>query len=280
MKKCVEIGQLPFAKPSAGPTQTTNLDSSTDQIPTNLGAQNPLGHLFYAVEVKNSYQRSAGLSNQAQVPVAPTLAAPTNFRAQLSANGIRTTWDAIANVPDISGLRFVYRVYRRNLAAKTQVVAGELPVGDASPEILDTGFEWEKTYEYWLTVVTIVAESNGNEEAIEGDDTPTLTVSAHDVFPPATPTGLQVVFSGPGQKLFLDLVWHPNREADFAGYNVYRHEPDSDPVKINSELIKSPAFRDSNVLAGHTYFYSVSALDVRGNESPRSEEASETVPAQ
>jgi hypothetical protein len=279
MKKCVEIGQLPFAKPSAGRLLTTNLDSYTDQIPANLGTQNPLGHLFYAVEVKNSYQRSAGLSNQAQVPVAPTLAAPTNFRAQLGGEGIRITWDAIANVPDISGLRFVYRVYRRNVAGKTQVVAGELPVRNA-PEILDTGFEWEKTYEYWLTVVTIVAEPNGNEQALEGDDTPTLTIRAHDVFPPATPTGLQVVFSGAGQKPFLDLVWHPNSEADFAGYNVYRHEPDSNPVKINSELIKSPAFRDTNVLAGHTYFYSVSAVDVRGNESPRSEEASENVPAQ
>jgi len=280
MKRCVEIGQVPFAKPSAGRTPTTNLDSYTDQIPTNLDTQNPLGNLFYAVEVKNSYRHSAGLSNQAQVPVAPTLAAPTNFRANLSANGILMTWDSIANVPQISGLRFVYRVYRRETAGKTQVVAGELPVSNASPEILDTGFEWEKTYEYWLTVVTIVAEPNGSEQALEGDDTAKLTVTAHDVFPPATPTGLQAVFSGPGQKPFIDLVWNPNTEADFAGYNVYRHEPDSDPVKVNSELIKSPAFRDTNVLARHTYFYSVSAVDVRGNESPRSEAASETVPAQ
>src|SRR5215472_16404909 len=35
MKRCVEIGQVPFAKPSAGRTPTTNLDSYTDLIPTN-----------------------------------------------------------------------------------------------------------------------------------------------------------------------------------------------------------------------------------------------------
>lgn len=280
MKECAHIGQLPFRPPSPGRSQTTNLASYTDQIPTKLETQNPLGNLFYAVDVKNSYRRSAGLSNQPQVPLAPTLAAPTNFGANLSANGIRLGWDRTATVPPISGLRFVYRVYRREVGGRTQVVAGELSLPSASPEILDTGFAWEKTYEYWLTVVTIVAEPNGNELAVEGEDTATLTVTAHDVFPPARPTRFEAGFSGPGQKPFIDLVWNPNSEPDFAGYNVYRHEADSEPVKINSELIKSPAFRDANVLAGHTYFYSVAAVDVRGNESPRSDEASETVPAQ
>lgn len=280
MKKCVEVGHIPFPKPSATRAQTANLVSYTDQIPATLETQNPLANLFYAVDVQNPYRRSAGLSNQAPVPLAPTLAAPANFRAELGANGIRLSWNALANVPQISGLRFVYRAYRRDIARKTQVVAGELPVQGASPEILDTGFEWEQTYAYWLTVVTVVAKPNGNEQAVEGEDTPTLTVPAHDVFPPARPAGLQAVFSGPGQKPFIDLVWNPNSEADFAGYNVYRREPDSEAVKINSELVRSPAFRDTNVLPGHTYFYSVSAVDVRGNESPRSEEANETMPAQ
>jgi fibronectin type 3 domain-containing protein len=61
---------------------------------------------------------------------------------------------------------------------------------------------------------------------------------------------------------------------------VYRREEAATPVKINSDLIKSPAFRDTNVVPGQMYIYSVSAVDLRGNESPRSEEANETVPAQ
>jgi fibronectin type 3 domain-containing protein len=44
--------------------------------------------------------------------------------------------------------------------------------------------------------------------------------------------------------------------------------------------VKTPAFRDTKVEGGKTYFYSVSAVDARGNESGRSEEASETVPRQ
>jgi hypothetical protein len=98
MKKCVEIAQIPFPKPSASRTQTANLDSFTDQIPPNLETQYPLGHVFYAVEAKNSYQRSAGLSNQAQVAIAPTLAAPTNFRAQVSSKRNRISGDFQANI--------------------------------------------------------------------------------------------------------------------------------------------------------------------------------------
>jgi len=88
------------------------------------------------------------------------------------------------------------------------------------------------------------------------------------------------VFSGPGQKPLLDLIWAPNTEPDLAGYSVYRHAAGTEPVKINSELVKAPAFRDSGVVAGSQYSYSVSAVDVRGNESPHSEEANEAVPAE
>jgi fibronectin type 3 domain-containing protein len=50
------------------------------------------------------------------------------------------------------------------------------------------------------------------------------------------------------------------------------------PVKVNTEPIRMPAFRDVQVVSGKKYFYSVSAMDQRGNESARSEEASESVP--
>jgi fibronectin type 3 domain-containing protein len=92
------------------------------------------------------------------------------------------------------------------------------------------------------------------------------------------PSGLQAVFSGPGQQPFIDLLWAPDTDADLAGYNVYRHAEGAAAVKINIDLVKTPSYRDQDVVSGKTYFYSVSALDVRGNESARSEEASEHVP--
>jgi fibronectin type 3 domain-containing protein len=113
---------------------------------------------------------------------------------------------------------------------------------------------------------------------IEGADSPEIKIFAHDVFPPAVPSGLQAVFSGPGQLAFIDLIWAPVTDVDLDGYNVYRHEEGAAPVKVNTERLKTPAYRDSSVASGKKYFYSVSAVDVRGNESTRSEETSELVP--
>ncbi len=121
-----------------------------------------------------------------------------------------------------------------------------------------------------------------SEVQVEGDDTPPVRVIAHDVFPPSVPGGLQAAYSGEGQKPFIDLIWAPVTSADLAGYNVYRSTTNGvaveQMVKLNSELVKSPSYRDSAVASGKTYTYSVSAVDVRGNESQRSEETSEPVP--
>lgn len=73
-------------------------------------------------------------------------------------------------------------------------------------------------------------------------------------------------------------MWSPDTEADLAGYNVFRHEGNETPVKLNSEPVKTPAFRDTTVQPGKKYFYSVSAVDGRNNESAKSEVTSEQVP--
>ena len=255
-----------------------NLSAS---LSATMQSANPTASAFYAVNVLNSYGKSAGLSNQVQLPLAPTLPPPSNFREQLTAEGVRLSWEPVSP-PTISGIRFAYRVYRREQGSNKDAVAGEVPVG-SEPTLLDQSFEWEKTYDYRATVVTVVSPENRTpenrgEQQVEGEDTPAASVVAHDVFPPAIPSGLQAVFSGPGQKPFIDLVWAPNTEPDLAGYNVYRHQPGTQPVKSNSEPVKAPAFRDAAVVSGHDYFYFVSAIDMRGNESEPSPEATETVP--
>ena len=253
-------------------------ESYTDQLSSSLELQSPTSNVVYAVSVLNSYGRSAGVSNQVEVPSAPTLPPPQHLNAQVSTEGVKLVWSAVTPFSQIPGLQYEYRVYRRDVASNHDAIAGEVPVNDpANPSFLDTGFEWEKTYDYRVTVVTVVDRSEGPEQ-VEGEDTPPIRVVAHDIFPPAAPAGLQAVFSGPGQKPFIDLVWAGNSETDLAGYNVYRHEASGEPVKINTEVVKTPAFRDSGVLPGQKYFYSISAVDARGNESPRSEEASEMVP--
>jgi len=150
--------------------------------------------------------------------------------------------------------------------------------GEATFTFTDPSIEWEKTYEYHANIATVIARPSQPEAQVEGEDTPDVRVFTHDIYPPAVPSGLQAVFSGPGQLPFIDLIWAPVTDLDFAGYNVYRHEPGSPPEKINTEPLKTPTYRDAAVSSGKTYSYSVSSVDSRANESVRSEEASERVP--
>jgi len=177
------------------------------------------------------------------------------------------------------GVSYGYRVYRHLLDSKEQSLVGEAAAeAGANLTLTDSNIEWEKTYQYHAETITVIEQPDKPRVAVEGDDSPEIKVFVDDVFPPAVPSGLQAVFSGPGQTAFIDLVWAPVSDVDLAGYNVYRHEQGTAPVKINSELVKTPAYRDANVTSGKRYVYSVSAVDSRENESTHSDEASESVP--
>ena len=249
-----------------------------DTLPHELEGEHPLEFATYAVEVLNVSSRSAGLSRPARVPLAPTLPPPQDFAAQVTAQGVVLRWMG-EPPPAAPQLRYIYRVYRRPEDSQQAILVGELPMaGQSGVALTDSNIEWEQTYYYRANVTTVAAPAGKAEVRVEGEDTAEVKVFAHDVFPPEIPSGLQAVYSGPGQQPFIDLIWAPVSDVDLAGYNVYRHEAGAPPVKINADLIKTPAYRDAQVVAGKTYVYSVSAVDVRGNESARSEEASESVP--
>lgn len=90
---------------------------------------------------------------------------------------------------------------------------------------------------------------------------------------PATPTGLKV-YSG---NLENYLYWQANKERDLAGYNIYRSSSQEGPyVKINSEPFRVPTYVDAsfkdptNPTPMGIYYYQITAVDKRGNESGRS----------
>jgi hypothetical protein len=282
--------------------------SYIDVLPAQLEVSTPTGFVTYAVEALNRNRRGAGLSNQIHVTTAPTLPPPEGFRAEVTKEGMELRWTQPSlPVKPAAPVAYRLRFYRRAEGSQASISLGEqdyatgvrdlaemvaegqksgeaLSSGEEQPrsastgKFLDQSIEWEKTYYYHATVVTVVTEAGKLSAQVEGDDTTEVKVLAHDIFPPTVPSGLQAVFSGPGQQAFIDLIWAPVTDADLAGYNVYRHEPDSVPEQLNSDLVKAPAYRDMKVVKGRTYLYSVSAVDVRGNESARSEEASESVP--
>jgi hypothetical protein len=268
----------------------------SDTLPSAIENANPAGFANYRVEVRNEAGRSAGLSNAARVPLVPTVLPFANFAAQTKAQGVLLSWQCPRESAKTNGVHYLFRIYRRtmNNAPETQITEtkpaaikiAEVDATDCVAAVrepktattfLDSSIDWGATYFYRATVVSMITGATEPVE-VEGDDTPEVKIFAHDIFPPAVPIGLQAVYSGPGQQPFIDLIWAPVTDSDLAGYNVYRHEEGAAPIRISAELLITPAYRDSTVAAGKTYFYSVTAVDRQGNESARSEETSETPP--
>jgi hypothetical protein len=271
-------------------SRTKKLTASfVDILPEAIQEEHPSGFATYAVEVLNAAGRGAGLSNPVHVPLLPTLPPFEDFAAKVTAQGVLLRWKCPENSgAKRTGVRYTFQIYRRPVSggAETKIaemdasecVTGTRPEAGREDSFLDKTFEWEERYMYRAAVVSALAVPGKPPVEVEGDNTAEVKVFANDVFPPAVPTGLQAASSGPGQQPFIDLIWTPDTDADLAGYNIYRRQDDGPVRKLNSELVKVPAFRDTHVVSGRTYFYSVSAMDTHGNESARSEEASETMP--
>lgn len=278
IKDCVPLGTIAAPAQPVSKSEKPPVETFTDTLPDSLLQQNPHGEITYVVEVFNRDGRSAGYSNRVRVAAVPTFPAPRDLSAELSGDGVTLAWTGTGEQAPGSNAQHRYRIYRLEQGTDKGLVAGEIPADNTGPaRFLDSGFAWEKSYRYRVVPVSVVNE-NGAEVQVEGEDSNAVTVVAHDVFPPAVPSGLQAVASGEGQKPFIDLIWGPVTNADLAGYIVYRREGSSAMTKLNSDPVKSPAYRDPAVSSGKTYVYSVSAIDVRGNESAKSEEASETSP--
>ena len=262
-----------YNKPSnAAPVNASYVDS----VPGALLEDNPAAQLSYSVEVANTRGRNAGLSNVVQVPAVRVVSPPADFKAQVTSEGVMLSWQPVSTPAEVSGLSYIYRFYRQPEGSNNALAIGELPI--SATQFVDHSFEWQKKYSYRATVVTLITQPGKPDTQVEGEDTAMMEVAANDVFPPSAPTGLQAVFSGAGQKPFVDLIWTPDSEADLAGYILYRHEEGQPPQRLNADPVKTPAYRDEKVDSGKRYFYSVSAIDLRGNESTRSEEATEQVP--
>jgi fibronectin type 3 domain-containing protein len=126
---------------------------------------------------------------------------------------------------------------------------------------------------------------DGHKPATGASETPSITQTSgnHSLIgfvvkmapnlPPAAPVGLSAT-SSVGIVL---LDWNNNTELDLAGYNIYRSTTSgSGYVKLNSTLLTSSNYTDTNVVNGTTYYYVVTAVDTAGLESVNSSEVSAT----
>ena len=94
-----------------------------------------------------------------------------------------------------------------------------------------------------------------------------------DTTRPSAPTGLTATAPSSSQ---INLDWNNNTEGDLFGYNVYRSATSGGPYGLTYGGVTASAFSDVGLAPTTTYYYVVTAVDVAGNESVASTQASAT----
>jgi len=251
--------------------------------------QHPGAQAVYIVRTRTSPKKVSANSNAASLRVEPASDQITDLKTEVTHQGIILTWTppqktAAGTTPTIA----LYRIFRHEVNQTTapgptpqspQSQKPSVQIGDCpAPPFRDTQIQFGKTYVY-----TVRGVAQYPDVQIESLDSPAVEVTPLDTFPPAAPQGLVAVLV-PAQgsaPAYLDLSWSISAENDIAGYNIYRSEQEGVPgEKQNPDLLRTPAFRDMNTVPGHRYFYTVTAVDRVGNESPASAAASGEVPVE
>jgi hypothetical protein len=252
----------------------------------------PPRELIYHVELKNGRGRSAGLSNEAIVVAGEAPPPVTGLTAEVRRGGVILRWEPVDPGASI-------RLHRTLLTpAKTKPSTGPLasssvPIEESllvnadhaaalPAQALDNSIIVGNMYEYRAQRIVRIPVGDQTIE-LAGEVSPPIRVEAADVFPPAVPQGLVAVATGgdakAGTSPSVDLNWQPNTEPDLAGYDVYRRDEMTAWQRVSGGTpVPGPAYHDDHVLPGHTYRYSVSAVDRGAHESGRSAETTETVP--
>ncbi len=259
-----------------------------DQLPPEL-QKGPPTLITYTVELLNHQGHSAGLSNVGYSAAGAAPPAVLDLTATVTKEGVLLHWAALENYGGPETFR-IHRTVLDTTAAKKPSTLGatDAPVnmtllvnpkdGKDRGEALDASVVFGHRYEYWIERLIHDVVGGKPVEILSGPSN-LIRVEAKDVFPPLPPEALAAV--AVADQGAIDLSWSPNSEADLAGYVVYRAEGDGKAERIspaNAPVIAA-TYRDGAAQAGHTYHYSVSAVDTGGNESARSAEATETLPA-
>lgn len=127
----------------------------------------------------------------------------------------------------------------------------------------DTDTSREGKYIYYVSVV--------HAADIESAASNQVTVEVKDIYPPDIPSNLMVFKA----RDHMFLTWEKVGDKDLSYYRIYRKATDQEEYKLIADRVTDNFFKDEQVRRGTLYFYTVSAVDIKDNESDPSTEARE-----
>ena len=235
----------------------TGLDPGTDYVAT-VSAFDEAGNMS---EPSNEAPCSTLPAADVQAPaaVADLAASP------LSSTSVRLAWTAPADAPAGAAASYEVRRWTEGGGWETGVsVTAPLPglPGDSESLTID-GLAPATAYAFAVES----RDAAGNASPLSNVATAT-THPPIDTQPPSAPASLTADL----EDGVVDLVWQPSSEADVAGYHVYRRASGLPRERLTATPLPWTTYSDP-AWPLETTHYSVTAVDVSGNESASSVEA-------
>ncbi len=231
--------------------------------PYSLAGKTPASlKVRFAVRVRDGRSRMSELSNPVAFDPQVGPGPPQELAARVLEDRIELAWKAPAANFDGSTPAIVsgYNVYRRGKDGTAALVNSSL--------VRELAFADRDAATGVPVRYFVRASATEKPPYFESDDSEARELVPEDVFPPAAPAGV-VPVAGSG---FVSLSWEANREKDLAGYRVRRREEGgAGDVLLTPALLLENAYTDTTIEKGKRYRYFISSVDVRGNESARTE---------
>jgi hypothetical protein len=207
---------------------------------------NGTSYSFTIKAVNTSGYESNNSAAAAAIPVPPP-AIPSGLEATAGDSKVSLRW--IANTETNLKGYFIYQDGVKLNSTPYRITSFDVAAG------LTNGV----TYSFAIQSI----DDGGYESAISA----AVTATPRDTTPPAIPTGLK----GSGVNSAADLRWDPNTESDLQGYNIYQNG-----TKVNGSPITATNYTVSSLTNGAAYSFSITSIDLLGNESAQSAAASVT----
>ncbi len=246
--------QEPESGPSVGLTFTYEL--SSEELSQMV--------FVFGLRIKDSKDKASGFSSL--IPFIPRFVPlpPLELQAKMRENSVAIEWKPpeknidSSTPPSVAGYN-VYREFENEEFHRINTTLIE------ETSFVDRDFVYNVTYRYYVRASATRSfpyTESGNSKAAE--------ILTEDTLIPIAPTGL-VAITGED---FVSLSWDSNKETDLAGYRVWRRSASEEEFAALTELIAENVYHDSKLEKNQRYYYAITALDVNGNESQRSEAVS------
>lgn len=215
---------------------------------------------LYSVRAENTSGKISDFSDTLKVfpNLKITITSPKQLRGYYLDRKVFLYWE---NLFELDGTIAGYKVFRK-VTDDTKNKFTALFDSLLSPKqnnYVDTTADEGYGYEYSVTATDIF----GNESNLSSSVT--IETSADPILPPS---GLTAVNVDDG----ILISWQPTLQDNLSGFNIYRYIRGEEPRKIGSVNFDKNEYLDNSVTAGNLYFYFVTSVGLKGNESLQSEE--------